>query len=364
VFGWLLLYVVVCFFLRQEFMHLAELGQKKKALFSAMKDVMEESKSRLKAIKTVATAKHEDADGGPDSVKHAMDPVFQLEKIGIKAGVYVKLKKRKADTEPQMFFLVSITQHKAYLRSEADGSAPLATVQLASLISEYIVCVKSTPISSIGDWSSNSPCNSVEWGVDLVKMAITRGLCEQMQTHLRNASVLTIMTDRTVCASEAIPKQELVLVPATRKILTRKPEAKVGATDVDLGAVKLPTCSDVVLFTLGSQYQPNAEKPSPWVAPFWLVHASTCNDKSRANMQYEKKQITYKIGKLAVQFELVLLVNTKNISADTELMVFAEKDKAPDAGASEAVGTEVAPQVQSGSGGRGGRAASAKGKAS
>jgi hypothetical protein len=67
---------------------------------------------------------------------------------------------------------------------------------------------------------------------------------------------------------------------------------------------------------------------------------------------------------LAVQFELVLLVNTKNISADTQLMVFAEKDNAPDAGASEAVGTEVAPQVQSGSGGRGGRAASAKGKAS
>jgi hypothetical protein len=67
-------------------------------------------------------------------------------------------------------------------------------------------------------------------------------------------------------------------------------------------------------------------------------------------MQHEKKQITYKIGKLSVQFELVLLVNTKNIAADTELMVFAEKDKAPAAAKA--------------SGGRGGRAASAKGKGS
>ena len=338
-------------------MHKAELAPKKKALFSAMREAMEASKSCVKASKVVKAEHDGVAACGPESVKNAMDPVFQIAKAGFKAGLYVKLKKRKADTEPQMFYMVSITPEKAYLRSEADKST-FVHVELPSLISEYIVCEKETSICSIGDWLSKSPCHTVEWGVDLVKMAITRAMCEQMQTHSRNASTLTIMTDRTVRVSETIPKQELVLVPVTRKITIRKPDAKVHSTDVDLGAVKLPTCTDVVLCSLGSQYQPNAEKPSPWVVPFWLVHANTCDDKSRANMQHEKKQITYKIGKLSVQFELVLLVNTKNIAADTELMVFVEKDKAPDAKATAA----DAKATASGSGGRGGRAASVKGK--
>jgi hypothetical protein len=138
------------------------------------------------------------------------------------------------------------------------------------------------------------------------------------------------MSNKVCLAVGTIKKEWLTLVPATRRINVHKEGQVLSPTDLDLGAINLPT-GGTAHFHLSQQYQPDPAKPMPWTAGFWVVNGRFTEKEGEANMKIKVEAFNVKVGEVDVSFKLPLMTNCVSVSNGAELMMYKPKAQEPKA---------------------------------
>ena len=228
----------------------------------------------------------------PESVEEMSSPIFQAGKLGFKVDNIVVMKDASIDGCP--YRIVSMAEDKGnnvVLKKielgEVVGKA--LKVPLEKLISDYKV-YRAALRSVLTPPPNSDPLNHPSLAIDISKGKVVAALCGLYSKYQDSHKIRFLKNPNGVQATKQISIRGLHLVPITcniRAINTSEDNTGVVQTSIVEplgGAFRLMYCLNVKEDGAGKDKRP------PFLAPFWLVEASSESKNVNLELIWETHQ--------------------------------------------------------------------------
>ena len=259
-----------------------------------------------------------------ETLAAAKDRIHQVGKIGYVVNVFIKSRKRKADSDThdeQIYKIIKLSEREGARCQSIDDTNATMSIDLNQLKDDWSIVQKFQPQTQIEGWHTAMPCASAEWAIDLVKGGIARELYKLCLKHDQKSNDLINIFIHPTCvkAKKRIGKGEAVLSPLGRSIGSRNLGDPAPKKCADLGELKLPFGEDkATAFHIPYSFKHSATADGTnWIAPFWLV--TDADSEENANVAIVQKPCSFEIGEHTCKFSVPVLQNAKVIAKDATL---------------------------------------------
>lgn len=228
----------------------------------------------------------------PETMSQIKDPVWQLSKLGFRAGAYATTKKRSGVGDVIVYKVIDVAVKGATLELCSATDKDTIVVPLDK-VHELWKEHKGNVQVKVDNWRAFDPYASKAWQVDEAKGKVHAALRVLWAKHVGVLEGLDVVKNPfAVYTTKAFAANALILVPASQNI---RADAKLQPKDVKLEqmvtGVSLSIQPMHILPLDESSTNDGKEQRKPWVAPFWFV-----GDGSEPNMHIQLAEVQFTVA--------------------------------------------------------------------